>query len=262
MKSLIFPKRSLKRSQFISWIIASAALISSFFIANTVISFSLLVVGVSIFLASILTVITSQRYNGSFNFVMGSSIGFFASLPISEIVRNLRPGNLWTWVLILGWVAGGYLSVRDQVVSSDDVLDSPMGTGFAILGIFMATLFGLLIVSFIVSILFPIFGVSLPYIHSIILSFIIIHVTLVPYLNRKIFSEDLKKLEFRPNIHGTHGMFLGGVNGLMWSFLIGHLFVQNVDLSMRGFWIGAYAALYVGMVVGFLLGYFTEFSQK
>jgi len=192
---------------------------------------------------------------------MGASIGFIASLPLSEIVRNLRP-NLWAWILILGWAAGGYLSVRDQVVTSDDALDSPMGTGFAILGLFMATLFGLLIVSFIVSILFSIFGVSLRYLYSIIVSFIIIHVTLVPYLNQKIFSEDLEKLEYRPNIHGTFGMFLGGVNGLMWAFLIGHLFVQNVDLSMRGFWIGAYAALYVGMLVGFFLGYNIEISRK
>jgi len=255
---LSLPKKPVITPQVISWIIASGALISSLFVPYIEIKFTLIAIGVSIFWASILTVIACPNYNGSFNFVMGTSIGFIVSLPIGQIVQDLRPGYLWAWVLILGWAIGGYLSVRDQVIASDDVLDSPIATGFAILGILMAVLIGVLVVSFIVSIVLSIFGISLPYLYSIIISFLIINMTLVEYLEKKIFSEDLKKLEYIPNIRGTFGMFLGGVNGLMWSLVIGSLLVQRVGLSMNGFWRGAYSALIVGMLVGFYFGYKIE----
>lgn len=261
-------EKSVKRYQIKFLITASVFVIISQIIIYLKISyaiitsFALLVVAVSIFWASILPPLACPKYKGSYNFVMGSFLGLMISLAPALVVRELYSSNLWIGVLIICWASGGYLSVRDKVMQSDEVLDSPLATGFAILGIFMGSLLGLLILSLVLAMMFSIFLVSLPFLYTVIISFIIINVSLVEYLSKKVFSKDLEKIEYKPNTRGVFGAFLGGLNGLMWSFLIGFFYSYLINISMNTFWIASYFGMVAGIVLGFFFGYQVEKNSQ
>lgn len=254
----------IKKYQIKLWVIGFIAIATSVIIIYSKIRYgllagcALLAIAVSIFLASLLTALACPKYNGSYNFVMGTFVGLMVSLGPALILRNLRSDNLWLGVIILGWAAGGYLSIRDIVIRSDDFLDSPLAKGMSIVGVFFAFIVSLLIFSLIIPVILAIFSISIPYLYSVIISLIIANVFVVQYLSKKIYSEDLEELEYKPHVRGTFGSFLGGITSVISSLLIGYIYSYLTDISMTNLWMGAYAGLVAGVLVGFLIGYQTE----
>jgi len=241
-------------------ILALIIAIISQFIPHPKVGYTLLVIGVSIAVASILTSIACPAYNGIFYFVMGTFVGFMVSFAPAMVLDSLRSDNLWIWVLVSGYGGGGFLSLRDTVIRSDGPLDTPLMTVLSLSGVFLAILVSLFIISIIVSIIispFQIYSYGL----SLLISFIIANVTVGEYLSRKVYSEDLEKIDYKPHVRGTFGSFLGGIVGMMFSFIIGHIYVQSTGLPMAIFWWGSYAGLVTGVVVGFFMGHNVEKFQ-
>lgn len=251
-------KKTLKRYQITIWIIVLIVIISSQIINHSKISYALIAIGVSIFLTSILTVWICPKYNGSYNFVMGTIIGIMVSLYPSLILRDIQSDTLWVWILIFSWIFGGYLSVKDQVKLRDDILDMPIAVFLAIGGVMFGTLVGLLGLSIIVSFIFALFSMSVEFLHSIIISFIIINLALVEFLSKKIFHTDLDKVEYKPNVYGIFGAFIGGITGLTFSSIVGYLCINIDDITINNFWVGPYSGLVAGVILGFFIGYQIE----
>ncbi len=259
----IIPK-ALKKDLIGLWIIALVLIIISQVIPfidvnySTIISLSLLTIGVSIFFTSISVVHLFPKYKGSYNFMMGTIVGFTLSLGLAEILLYQYSGELWAYVIIIGWISGGYLGIKDQVGKEDDILNSPFAAGLAIGGIFFATLVGLLILSFIVAFIFSIFSISIENLYIVVISYIIIHATLVNYLGKKVFSDGMNKIDYKPNIKGIFGSFVGLIIGLIISSIVGYVHILLVDLSVNTFFIGIYVGLLAGIIVGFFIAYKIE----
>ncbi|MFW6141929.1 MAG: hypothetical protein ACOC53_05150 [Candidatus Saliniplasma sp.] len=228
--------------------------IISIFIPYSQISYILLAMGVSIVLSSILAGLICPRYDGSYYFVVGSFVGFIVSLLPAIILRDLTYGNrALVFILSIGWMSGGYLSARDKVMEGDDFLNSPLMIGMTVLGILVISIFGLFIFTIILA--------FLPFIsfrNVVLLSMLIVQLSLVRYLSKIVFYEDLEKIDYKPHVRGTFGSFLGGIVGMMCSFMIGHIYVQSTGLPMEIFWWGSYAGFVTGAVVGFFIGYNIE----
>ena len=226
----------------------------SFIIPHSKISYILLGIGVSTALSSILVGLICSKYEGSYHFVVGSFVGFMVSLVPAMILRDLTYGNrALVFILSIGWISGGYFSVRDKVMRGDDFIDSPLMTGMKVLGILVISIFGWFILTMILA-----FLPFMSFRNVVILSMLIVQLSLVRYLSKKVFYEDLEKIDYKPHVRGTFGSFLGGIVGMMFSFIIGHIYVQSTGLPMAIFWWGSYAGLVTGVVVGFFIGYHIE----
>lgn len=261
-------KKIIKNYQIKFWLMGSIFLITSQIIPYLEISYApeislaLIAIGISTFWASIFPILAFPYYNGEYSFVMGTFVGLLVVLVPALILRDLNLGNLWMWMIILGWISGGYLSIRDQEKTDDDVLNSPLANFLAIGGIFVGFIFGMVILSLIIPLVLAIFSISIPYLYSVIISAIITNIFLVRYLSKKVFSVDLDDIEYKPNVQGVFGSFIGGVGALILSFLIKEFYIQNISVSMPFQWIGVYSGLVAGIAVGFFLGYQIEKFQS
>ena len=255
-----FTSKALKKERLAMLVIALVLIIISQIIPfidvnySMIISLSLLIVGVSAFFTSILVIQLFPRYEGTYNFTIGTIVGFTVSLGLAEILLYQYSGELWAYIIMIGWISGGYLGIKDQVGREDDILSSPFAAGLAIGGIFFAALIGLLVTSFVVSIIFSIFSISLRYLYSVAISFIIIQFTLVNYLGKKIFSNGKQDIEYKPNIKGVFGSFTGLINGLILSSILGYLYYLVLDISFSNLLIGIYTGILSGIIVGFYMG--------
>lgn len=222
------------------------------------ISLSLLTAGISVFFTIIFLKSVFSKYEGSYNFVMGTVVGFIISLGPAIILREIYSGNLWTFAIIIGWISGGYVSITDQIGENDDELSTPFAGWLAIGGIFFAALVGLLVLSFIVAIILSSFSITSSYLYSVVISFVIIHPTLVSYLGKKVFSQEKKEIEYKPNIKGVFGSFTGLINGLILSSILGYLYYLVLNISFSNLLIGIYVGILSGIIIGFYIGFKME----
>jgi len=266
--SLHFIEKPIQNYQFKFWLFASVAVITSQIIPYLEIiyaleiSLALIAIGISIFWVSIFSILAFPYYNGAYSFVMGTLVGISVALPPVLILDKLGSGRLWMWMIILGWIFGGYLSVRDREKAYDDFLHSPLANFFAVAGVFMAFIIGLVIVSLIIPVVLAIFSISIPYIYSVILSAIITNIFLVRILSKKVFASDLDDIEYKPHVKGVFCSFTGGVGSLILSYLIKEFYIQNMSVSMPFQWAGVYSGMVAGILVGFFLGYKIEEFQS
>lgn len=261
-------EKAIRKHRIKFWMIAAVAVITSQIIPYLGISYALeislalIAIGVSILWASIFPILAFPYYKGGYSFVMGTLVGIMVALPPVLILDKLNSGELWLWVIILGWISGGYLSVRDREKAYDDFLHSPLANFFAVAGVFMGFIVALLIVSLLLPLVLSIFSISIPGLYSVIISAIITNIFLVSYLGKKVFSDDLDDIEYKPHVKGVFGSFTGGVGALILSYLVKEFYIQNMEVSMTYHWIGVYSGLVAGIVIGFFLGYQIEKFQS
>ncbi len=259
-----YSKKSIKVYQISFLILGIIISAVSLFLPYTSLRYTMLATGVTISLGSILTALICPIYKGSFYFAMGTFIGLMVSLAPAILLRTraVRFDNFWPWIIILGWASGGYLSVRDTVIKGDEILDSPLATGMAMVGVFFAFIVSLLILSLLISLIFDIFSISTSFLYSVIISFIIVNVTVVEYLSRKIFSKDFEGLEYTPHVRGVFGSFLGGITGLICSFFVVYFYDSSTDILTENFLLVSYPGTTAGVLLGFFIGYQIEKTQS
>jgi len=246
-------ENSIKSYLIIFLILGSMIAAISLFLPYSQPRYLILAVGVTIVGSSILTALICPIYKGSFYFVIGTCVGLMVSLAPAIMLRTspIRFDDLWVWIIVLGWTLGGFLSVRDTVGRSGDFLDSPLVTGMSVLGVFLGFIVSFLILTLLISLMIE--GIVI-----IIISFIIVNVTVVEYLSKKIYSKDFEGLEYTPHVRGVFGSFLGGMTGLGCSFLLLYFFRQSTDIFTSAFVLRSYPGLVAGVLIGFLMGYEIE----
>jgi len=247
-------KNPIKNYQIKFLILGSILAMISFIIPYSQISYILLGIGVSTALSSLLMVSICSKYDGSYYFVLGSFVGFMVSFVPALVLSDLMYGNrALVFILAIGWMSGGYLSVRDKMMEGNDFIDSPFMVGMTVLGILVISIFGLFIFTMILA-----FLPSMSFRNVVLLSMLIVQLSLVRYLSKIVFYEDLEKLEYKPHVRGTFGSFVGGIIGVMCTFFIGHFYTELMGISSTIFWWGSYAGFVAGAVVGFFMGYHVE----
>lgn len=239
-------------------ILASIVMVISQLMQYSEVGYILLVFGASIVVIGILTPIACSFYNGSYYLVLGTFVGLMVSIAPAMILDSLRTDNLWIWAFVLGYGGGGYLSLRDIDIRSDDPLDTPLITFLSLYGVFVAMIVSGFILSMIIYIILSPFQISLSSSHIVIISFIIANIMVANYLSEKLYSEDLEKIDCKPHVRGVFGSFLGGILGISCSFVVGYIYGHIAEISMNTFWFGSYIGLVTGVLIGFFFGYKIE----